>query len=409
MPAEDAPQRPHVDRGPREQVEEVEPVGHLPHVGERRVAQHGARARVPPVEEPHDGRRRRQRVELVHRHPPHHLPRGGGGEQARRHDRPREARAPQPRRGAGHEGARRDVAVAHQQRREAADGERVHAAEGEGVRGGRRDRHHAHAAEERREDHHRDERAAQARPVDAGHEEGVEEVVLLLHRERPRDAEGDVLVAPEGHGEVGEVEEVPPQVGGGLEGVDVEAARAGDVARRGDEDEHGVVEREDAQRAARVEGVPEALGALRVEQDPRDEEAADGEEHVDPRPARVGEVRHRLRGPRAGVAPHMVEHHERDREGAQAVELDDRAVLSGGGHGGGRRGRDAPRSTGVHAGGEAPASPGAWLTRPPCSQDEPRAMRWSPLLRLCVAPPRRLRGPRRRRRRWSRPGGRARH
>ena len=82
-----------------------------------------------------------------------------------------------------------------------------------------------------------------------------------------------------------------------------------------------VVEREDAQRAPRVEAGEVAFAAARVDQDAGDQESGEHEEQIDARPADIGPLREDLVNRRHWLQNEIVmEQNEEDSDAAEAIE-----------------------------------------------------------------------------------------
>ena len=125
----------------------------------------------------------------------------------------------------------------------------------------------------------------------------------------------------DGDREVGQVQPVRPLL----------ARRAGarqQVERRGKRRQHHqrqeddqVVEREDAQRAPRIEAGEVAVAAARVDQDAGDQEAGEDEEEIHARPADEGGLGERaIGGGRRRQDREVMEQHQEDGDAAQAIE-----------------------------------------------------------------------------------------
>ena len=330
-----------------EDVDEVHPVAHLTDAAQRAQLEHAPDRR--PRRRRHDDHEQRgiadaeQRIarglhpripqerEHLHRRRLEALrARGRSGRRCTQPD-PRVERCEEERRHEEQRARRRspagETAFATRQHGERGAGrERVEAGGRRGVRDQRRGAGRDEPdAQRERADEERGAHREQATLGNAPHHERPEQVEVLLDRERPGDVEGLVLPGADPRDlEVGQVQPVPdalalgariPEVVRGLEEVDARHEHE-------KEDEHRVVEREDAQYATRIEGAVVARTRLRAQQDSGDQEPRQHEEEIDAGPADRRHDPERLleRRPGEPVVRRVVEHHQRHREAAQAVE-----------------------------------------------------------------------------------------
>ena len=103
-----------------------------------------------------------------------------------------------------------------------------------------------------------------------------------------------------------------------------ERIRLGAAGERPDDEdgeEERIIEREDAQRPARVEIPEEPFAIARVQEDPRDEEPAQHEEEVDAGPTEAHDAQQRLAD--RAVLPvygEVQDHHRQHRDAPDAIE-----------------------------------------------------------------------------------------